>query len=197
MGNERVMKFHKSEIHRSRAYTNLKELYGQEKQKGELQNKDRFITNRLDPKDPQNTSDLFKNPQGEFVNFLLGEVSMRKEDAFFNAASEGRKDEVEKMIAKGIDVNSVDSLGRSAIVGAAKNKHLDVVKTIVKAGADFDSVDEALKVARNNKDFQMVIFLEQGKAVVQVKEDKQQKSGCFNFLSFMYKNQNKGIELSI
>ncbi|WP_180060271.1 ankyrin repeat domain-containing protein [Acinetobacter sp. YH12128] len=51
-------------------------------------------------------------------------------------ASLGELAEVDKSLANGIDVNSADEEGYSALHAAAENGYLDVVKLLVVKGAD-------------------------------------------------------------
>ncbi len=71
-------------------------------------------------------------------------------------ASIGDVEEVEQGLQEGLDVNSADEEGYSALQAAAENDHLEVVKLLVSKGADVDhrSTYTALELAEmaGNKD---------------------------------------------
>ena len=71
-------------------------------------------------------------------------------------ASIGDVDQVEQGLLEGLDVNSADEEGYSALQAAAENDHLEIVKLLVSKGADVDhrSTYTALELAEmaGNKD---------------------------------------------
>lgn len=71
-------------------------------------------------------------------------------------ASIGDVEQVEQGLQEGLDVNSADEEGYSALQAAAENDHLEVVKLLVSKGADVDhrSTYTALELAEmaGNKD---------------------------------------------
>lgn len=71
-------------------------------------------------------------------------------------ASLGDIEQVEQALQEGLDVNSADEEGYSALHAAAENDHLEVVKLLVSKGADVDhrSTCTALELAEmaGNKD---------------------------------------------
>ena len=71
-------------------------------------------------------------------------------------ASIGDVEQIEKGLQEGLDVNSADEEGYSALQAAAENDHLEVVKLLVSKGADVDhrSTYTALELAEmaGNKD---------------------------------------------
>lgn len=64
-------------------------------------------------------------------------------------ASLGDIDQVEQALQEGLDVNSTDEEGYSALQAAAENDHLEVVKLLISKGADVDhrSTYTALELA--------------------------------------------------
>ena len=53
-------------------------------------------------------------------------------------ASVGDVEQVEQGLQEGLNVNSADEEGYSALQAAAENDHLEVVKLLVSKGADVD-----------------------------------------------------------
>ncbi|OTG80070.1 ankyrin repeat domain-containing protein [Acinetobacter sp. ANC 4648] len=76
-------------------------------------------------------------------------------------ASLGNLAEVEKALAKGIDVNSTDEEGYSALHAAAENDHLDVVKLLVNKGVDVQhqAPHTALELAEMAENIEIVAYL--------------------------------------
>lgn len=64
-------------------------------------------------------------------------------------ASVGDVEQVEQGLQEGLNVNSADEEGYSALQAAAENDHLEVVKLLVSKGADVDhrSTYTALELA--------------------------------------------------
>jgi len=71
-------------------------------------------------------------------------------------ASIGDIEQVENGLQEGLDVNSADEEGYSALHAASENDHLEVVKLLISKGADVDhrSTYTALELAEmaGNKD---------------------------------------------
>ena len=65
-------------------------------------------------------------------------VSM-EEELFRDAASTGQVEEVQRMLREGMDVNVVDAAGTSALFMAARYGHVEIVRTLIAAGATIDA----------------------------------------------------------
>ena len=76
-------------------------------------------------------------------------------------ASLGELAEVEKSLANGVDVNSTDDEGYSALQAAAENGYLDVVKLLVEKGANVDYKGEytALQLAEMAEQVEIIEYL--------------------------------------
>ena len=76
-------------------------------------------------------------------------------------ASLGELAEVEKSLANGIDVNSTDDEGYSALQAAAENGYLDVVKLLVEKGANVHYKGEytALQLAEMAEQVEIIEYL--------------------------------------
>ena len=77
-------------------------------------------------------------------------------------ASLGELSEVKKSLENGVDVNSKDDDGYSALHAAAENGYLDVVKLLVEKGADihFKSEYTALELAKMAQQHEIVAYLQ-------------------------------------
>lgn len=76
-------------------------------------------------------------------------------------ASLGEVEEIEKVLASGIDVNQTDDEGYSALQAAAENGYLDVVKLLVANGANVQYKGEytALQLAEMAEQHDIVAYL--------------------------------------
>ncbi|AYA69729.1 ankyrin repeat domain-containing protein [Acinetobacter sp. WCHA55] len=76
-------------------------------------------------------------------------------------ASLGELAEVEKSLANGVDVNSTDDEGYSALQAAAENGYLDVVKLLVEKGANVQYKGEytALQLAEMAEQVEIIEYL--------------------------------------
>ena len=76
-------------------------------------------------------------------------------------ASLGEVAEVEKSLANGVDVNSTDDEGYSALQAAAENGYLDVVKLLVEKGANVHYKGEytALQLAEMAEQVEIIEYL--------------------------------------
>ncbi len=62
-------------------------------------------------------------------------------DDLFACASTGNLACVKKLIKKGVQINSRDTAGRTALMLASENGHFDVIRYLVKKNADVDAKD--------------------------------------------------------
>ncbi|ENX25263.1 hypothetical protein F891_03336 [Acinetobacter sp. CIP 101966] len=76
-------------------------------------------------------------------------------------ASLGDVEQVEQALQEGLDVNSADEEGYSALQAAAENDHLEVVKLLVSKGADIAhrSPNSALELAEMAGSKDVVAYL--------------------------------------
>ncbi|WP_332605086.1 ankyrin repeat domain-containing protein [Acinetobacter sp. ESBL14] len=75
-------------------------------------------------------------------------------------ASLGDVEQVEQLLAEGIDPNQTDDEGYSALQAAAENDHLAVVKLLVSKGADvtYKSEYSALQLAEMAEHSEVVAY---------------------------------------
>lgn len=115
-----------------------------------------------------------------------------KELKFYTAAKEGRLQQVKAMLSAGMNVNSKNQAGRTALMSAAYNGNRKVVKTLVVEGADLNQIDAqgktALMMAVANVRLDIVEELLKGGADVKV-EDKNKKTA----ITMAEKTQNKEL----
>src|SRR3990167_9333088 len=87
-----------------------------------------------------------------------------KED-LFRAARTGNSAGVEAAIAAGVDINTIDGWGFTALMRAAKDGHIDTVRLLVDRGANIDYVNQigqtALIYARKQCRTKVVKILEE------------------------------------
>lgn len=76
-------------------------------------------------------------------------------------SSLGDLEQVERCLTEGVDVNTTDDEGYSALHAAAENDHLDIVKLLVAQGADirFKSEYTALELAEMAENSEIVTYL--------------------------------------
>jgi ankyrin repeat protein len=85
--------------------------------------------------------------------------------ALWSAAHRGDQEVVRHLIAEGVDVNTWDRYGRSALTFAAAEGHAEIARDLVRAGAwvdpheDYDVYDSPLTCAACRGDRGMVEFL--------------------------------------
>ena len=88
-------------------------------------------------------------------------------DQFFKAAAEGDLEKVKSLVRNGIDVNSSNAQGWTALTNAVCNQHLSVVKFLVEHGADVNHTNvngtTVLMYAKNKvigtKNYQVLNYL--------------------------------------
>ncbi|KLN47452.1 ankyrin [Providencia rettgeri] len=61
---------------------------------------------------------------------------------FLTAAEKGQLDLLKSCLEKGVDINTTNRQGRTAIVNASLNKHYECVSFLINAGADINKQDQ-------------------------------------------------------
>ncbi|WON76248.1 ankyrin repeat domain-containing protein [Serratia sp. UGAL515B_01] len=61
---------------------------------------------------------------------------------FLSAAEKGDADALKKCLVRGVDINTTNRQGRTAITLASLNKHYNCVSLLISAGADIDKQDQ-------------------------------------------------------
>ncbi|ELX8380523.1 ankyrin repeat domain-containing protein [Providencia vermicola] len=67
---------------------------------------------------------------------------MTLEQEFLSAAEQGNLDLLKNCLKKGVDINTTNRQGRTAIVNASLNKHYECVTFLINAGADINKQDQ-------------------------------------------------------
>ena len=117
-----------------------------------------------------------KKIQRIILAFMLGIVPIQsaladsKADALFNAAQNGKLEQVKTLIEKeGVDINARESeIGATALIGASFKGHLEVVQYLINKGADINAKADidgrtALMVASMEGHLAVVKALVEGK----------------------------------
>lgn len=99
-----------------------------------------------DPRVVGPVKDIFEtyerfSPVRQFPKPADGPAKISAGDEFYKAALEGYITELEKMLQRGIDINSIDADGRTALMYAAYNGHTSVLKMLLEKGALTDQKD--------------------------------------------------------
>jgi ankyrin repeat protein len=89
-----------------------------------------------------------KSPQAQARDKLVGEMGVVWAPGnFLEAAKNGKSDVVGLFLQAGMDSESADEQGRTALILAATEGHTAIVKTLVANGADVKDTDEQGKTA--------------------------------------------------
>jgi len=96
---------------------------------------------------------------------------------FYTAAKEGRLNKVKSMLSAGMNVNSKNTAGRTALMGAAYFGNRSIVKDLVVEGVDVNLADEqgktALMLAVANKRLKVIEVLLNAGADVTLADKKE------------------------
>ncbi len=61
---------------------------------------------------------------------------------FLTAAEQGQLEILKRCLEKGVDINTTNRQGRTAIVNASLNKHYECISFLINAGADINKQDQ-------------------------------------------------------
>src|SRR5262245_64754587 len=75
--------------------------------------------------------------------FAAGSIVAAGENAFLDAAERGDRAAVLRLLAKGANPNVPGAGGTTAIMWAASNDDLELVRALIKAGADVKQIGRA------------------------------------------------------
>ena len=73
---------------------------------------------------------------------LLASAAFINQKKLIKAAKKGNAAKIEKLLARGADVNAKNKEGRTALMGAAFAGHTAIVQALLEAGADVNAKDE-------------------------------------------------------
>jgi uncharacterized protein len=99
-----------------------------------------------------------------------------KELKFYTAAKEGRLPEVKAMLSAGMNANAKNTVGRTALMGAAYYGNKSIVKELIVEGVDVNLADEqgktALMLAVGNQRLDIIELLLQAGADITIADKK-------------------------
>lgn len=95
---------------------------------------------------------------------LSQRVKDHRKSELFRLAQNGDNEAVNELLQQGIDVNGVDHFGWTAAMSAAFEGHVDVLRTLVRAGADLTITNSqghtAMTLASQKRQKRVVKFIE-------------------------------------
>lgn len=77
-----------------------------------------------------------------FMAACGGEASRGEDVALVEAAAGGDLESVRRLLDRGVDVDSTDAQGRTAVTAAVYADDLEIVQALIEAGADVDIQDD-------------------------------------------------------
>ena len=93
------------------------------------------------------TKDVVKDAALDFTLDKIDDWVSTDEQLFFKSASRGRVSDIKNIAAKGFDVNTKDTYGRTALFYAANNNQVEAVKLLIELGIDVSVKDQYGKKA--------------------------------------------------
>jgi ankyrin repeat protein len=89
-----------------------------------------------------------KSPQDEAREKLVGEMGVPwSKEEFIQAAMTGHPNVVGLFLTAGMDPDTTDDSGKTALIWAARNGHADTVKVLLDNNADANMIDKEGKTA--------------------------------------------------
>ena len=100
---------------------------------------------------PETKPNLTIENDRAIVQEIMKHINTVNTDDFVTAAGFGEKDIIEQMLAKGVDINTRNIFGQTALmVLLTRNPDLNVVKFLIEKGADINATDQRTEVGERD-----------------------------------------------
>src|SRR3990167_3202934 len=81
------------------------------------------------------------------INSVAFSLFSGPDEDLMREAFDGNSAGIEAAIAAGADINSVDTYGYTALIFAAKNVHIDIVRLLLDRGANINAINDSENTA--------------------------------------------------